>query len=264
MSARLFASDLLLVILLLLCGCRSFPAPLPNDQDFRIGEKYFLEGEFQGALTAYQRFITRTPHSSFQSYACYQMGLCYLAMTEYDRAIAQLNQALATVRAGPLKAQVFNALANASMAQTDYTNAVRYYQLALKQSRKEIRTDEVLFNLSMALMRDGQWTQAKQHLDELLNLKTAPPHLIEAARFRLFLPEGTFIVQLGKFRNRDNALQYLTELRETKDISASLEVIIVEGETFYYISAGKFSDWRGAKNLADQLQNKGIEAIVIP
>lgn len=253
------------ILILLLTGCRTLPTPpVPTDHEFQLAERYFLEGKFQKALTSYQSFERKYSSSTYLDYVYYQMGLCYLLTSKYDEAIIQLQKARQTARPALLKTRILMALGNTYLGQGDYPKATQYYQLALNQNPEETHQDEILFNLAIALMRDGQWPQGKQYLKKLLNLKFIQSHLIEAAKLRISLPENIFIVQLGKFQDQENALQYLTEIRETKDISATLKIILVEGKTFYCISAGSFSDWRRAKLLADKLQGKGVEAIVIP
>jgi tetratricopeptide (TPR) repeat protein len=269
-----------IIIIFILSSCFSAPRPasLPDDNDFRIGETYFLRGQFREALTYYQRYLTRYPRSPDEPYILCQMGLCTLDLSENDQALGYFQRAFETlqyyslgdpvrnnVEKLQLKARVLIGLGHAYSNKGDYAQAVPYYMKALKETRAELNDEATtLFNLATALMRSGDWSGSRKYLTELVGLKSAPERLIEAAQTRLALPEGIFIVQLGKYQDKDNALRYLNELKEEKDITAELKILLINGDFLYFVWAGSFPDWRPAQKLAEELQTKGIEALVIP
>lgn len=255
----------LFLIILVVSSCASTPAALPSNEDFRIGESCFLTGRFQKALDSYQQFLSDHAYSSHRAYTLCQAGLCALALGKNDQAIDYFQRALKTTREKPLKARVLVGLGNAYSGKENHLQAARYYSRALKETRNELNNEtELLFKLATVLMRGGKWAEGKKHLTALTKLKSAPPYLIEAAKTRLALPANTFVVQLGKFQEKDNALKYLKEFKVQKGISAELKVLLIDNELCYFVWAGSFPYWQPARELAQELQTKGIEAIMIP
>ncbi len=255
----------LFLIILVVSSCASTPAALPNNEDFRIGESCFLTGRFQKALDSYQQFLSGHTYSSHRAYTLCQMGLCALALGKNDQAIDYLQRSLKTTREKPLKARVLVGLGNAHSGKESYLQAARYYSRALKETRNELNNETaLLFKLATALMRGGKWAEGEKHLTELTKLKSTPRYLIEAAKTRLALPANTFVVQLGKFQEKDNALKCLEEFKARKGISTELKTLLIDDELCYFVWAGSFPYWQPARELAQELQAKGIEAIMIP
>jgi len=255
----------LFLIILVVSSCASTPAALPGNEDFRRGESCFLTGRFQEALDSYQRFLSGQAYSSHRVYTLCQVGLCALALGKNDQAIDHLRRALKTTREKPLKARVLVGLGNAYSGKENHLRAARYYSRALKETRNELNNETaLLFKLATALMRGGKWAEGKKHLTELTKLKSAPRYLIGAAKTRLALPANTFVVQLGKFQGKDNALKCLKEFKERKGVSAELRALSIDNELCYFVWAGSFPYWQPARELAQELQAKGIEAIMIP
>lgn len=255
----------LLLIILVLSSCSIALPPLPRNEAFREGETCFLTGRFQAALTAYQQFLTRRAYSPHRLYTLCQIGLCALALGQNDQAIDYFQQALKGARELHLKSRVLVGLGNAYSSKDDYSPAARYYLRALKETRAELSDKAtVLFKLATALMRSGHWSAGRKYLEELVQLKSAPDYLTEAAKTRLALPEDTFVVQLGKFQEKDNAFTCLNAFKNDKGIDAELKVFLIDGNFYYFIWAGTYPDWQPARQLVQELQARGIEAIMIP
>lgn len=244
-------------------GCAASPIVVPENPDFLLAEQGFLEADYLTAIKHYQRFLTAQPHSAYQADAYYRIGLCYLAEGEYDQALESLLQARTKATHKSLKGQIMAGIAQTYMCLKNYPEAARYYKRALSIARRELKTNEILFYLGIALMRSDRWREGSARLRELL--KTMPQGPLAApAQERLALPPDTFVVQLGKYRYKDNALKELERFRNEKDINATLKPILIKGEEFYFIWVGSFPDWQSAQKRADEIQGKGVDAIVLP
>lgn len=262
----------LLMISIISGGCLSTPPPLvvPKHPGFRLAEQSFLEGNHLTAIKHYQRFLKAQPYTPYQADIYYRLGLCYLAEGEYDQALEALFQARIKTTNSPLKGQIMAATAQTYMYQKDYPKAARYYKQALVIARQDLKSDEILFYLGIALMRlsadetdSDKWQEGAEYLKELV--KTMPKSSFTGPAWeRLSLPTQNFVVQLGKYRHKDNALKELRRFRYDKDINGTLKSLRIQGEEFHFIWVGNFSDWRSAKKKADEFQDKGVEAIVLP
>lgn len=262
MRSIVFLGCLFAVILI---GCPGLPprGPYPDDNNFKEAEEDFLVGNYQAALTHYEVFIQTYPNSSYRIDATYRMGLCYLGLGEYDKARETLSKALNIKPSPSLNAQILAAMARACLFKKEYIPAAGYYKKALDVQGNELPLDEIFFNLATALMRSGQWQEGIDYFKRLIN-QYPDSHFSEAAKERLYLPPNSFVVQLGRFESKENAQQALSELQRDKGIDASLKTLLIDGEEFYFIWAGRFSFWLEAFKKAEEIQAKGIDAIVIP
>jgi tetratricopeptide (TPR) repeat protein len=237
----------------------------PDDNDFNAAETGFLAGKFREASLSYQVFIAQREHAPYKPYVFCQLGICALALGENNQSIEHFNKALSGTKDPVLKVRILTGLGNAYSSKREYTQAVSYYKKALKDAREELSDEaNVLFKLATALMRSGDWGEARKYLNELIVSPAASDDLKETVAIRLALPEKTFIVQLGKFQDKDNAAQSLADFKQSKNIQTEIKVLLINSVSFYFIWAGTFPDWQSARQRADELQSQGIEALVIP
>ena len=248
-----------------LFGCNGIPprGPFPADKDLQEAEKYYLAGDFLQARPKYEAFIKNNPQSSHRGDARYRLGRSYFAEGYYEKALETFNQALAETPYPFIRAQIMASIAYVYIYKKDYLQAIHYYKTALATAPEELNRDEIFFNLGTALMRTRNWKEGAQYFQQLTK---EYPHsqLVELARERLSLAPNTFVVQLGKYRNKENALKEMEELKNGKEIKVSLKQMLIDGEEFWFIWAGSFSTWTAARKKADEIQEKGVDVIVVP
>ena len=248
-------------------GCGGIPAkngtPQPDDKNFQMAEQSFLQGDYVSASNFYQIFIKNNPRSAYLPESVYRTGLCQISLGEYDQAIATFQEVLGKARSEELRTQVLAGLGQTYMFKGAYEKSALYYQKALRGNTGTISLPEIYFNLGTALMRSGEWQKGNEYFRRLLKLTSEGP-LAESAQERLLLPKNIFTVQIAKYRDEKNAQKHLAELNEQKDINASIKIMLINGETFYFIWAGSFSNWDTAKQRAEELREKGIEAMIVP
>lgn len=275
MGGRLtFSSWIFILISVIGGGCTTpLPLPAPENADFLLAEESFHKANHRTAIIHYRRFLTAELQSSYRADAYYRTGQCYLAEGEYDQALKSLLRARASVTDKLLKTHIIATIAQTYMCLKNYSEAARYYKQALSIGREDLKTDEILFYLGIALMRlsDGKageadsrkWQEGRARLRELI--KTMPKSsLAVPAEERLALPSHTFVVQLGKYRHKNNALSELGRFKYDKDIQAMLKPLRIKGEQLYFIWVRGFTNWTSAQKKADEFQDKGVEAIVLP
>lgn len=251
--------------IIILIGCPGIPprGPYPEDINFKEADEDFLTGNYQSALSHYESFIQTYPASSYRVDALYRMGLCYLGLGQYDKAGETLSMALDKKPSASFKANILSALARVCLFKKEYAPAVIYYKKAMAIKENELPHDEIIFNLATALMRSGQWQEGTDYFKGLIN-QYPDSRFSGAAKERLYMPPNTFIVQLGRYENKENAQQALAELKTDKGIEASLKTMLIDTDELYFIWAGRFSSWADALKKAEEIQAKGVDVLIVP
>ncbi|MBI4835420.1 MAG: tetratricopeptide repeat protein [Planctomycetes bacterium] len=255
----------LLVIIFTASACPSVPkrGEYPSDNNFLEGDKSFYEGEYEAAITRYQAYLDNNSGSAFAGEAWMRMGLSRLALGDYDKALYDLLKAENKTKRTFLKAQVFGAIGRCYLFKREYEHAARYFKKVLSTGEGALPEDEVFFNLATALMRSGRWDDGINYFKRLIK-EHPESRYAEAAKERLYFPPNNFVVQISKYQDKENAEEEMKELSEGKEIKTSLKIMLIEGEQYYFIWAGSFSSWEEAFKKAEEVQAKGVEAIVVP
>ncbi len=71
-----------------------------------------------------------------------------------------------------------------------------------------------------------------------------------------------YTVQLGSYRNRDNAENYAASLRE-KGIEVNIVEALVKGHTYYRVWSGQFASLDKAKEHLAKLDSLGLKGNVV-
>jgi tetratricopeptide (TPR) repeat protein len=262
---RYLAIVCLLGIVFTASACPSLPkrGEYPSDNNFLEGDKSFYEGDFESAISYYQVYLNNNSDSAFAGEAWMRVGLSRLALSDYDKALNDLLKAEGKTKRSFLKAQVFGAIGRCYLFKREYEHAARYFKKALSADENALPKDEILFNLATALMRSGRWDEGINYFKRLIQSHPESRYA-EAAKERLYFPPNNFVVQLSKYQDKENAEEEIKELSEKKDIKTSLKIMLIGGEQYYFIWAGSFSSWEAAFKKAEEIQAKGVEAIVVP
>lgn len=269
----------LLVYLCILCACVAFYAgcatpplsPFPSDKSFQAAEEHFLNGNYAEAINLYQQFIIAQngKYSDYVPEAYYRMGVSCLASAKYEEAEKNLLEALDNPpyhNRPAFLTLTYQALAQAYQAQNKYRDAISYYRKTIAYNKGDLTPDYLYYNLGICLMRDDQYYEGRKNLELCLQNTEdeADDKLREHALERLSMPANIFTVQLGKFRIKENAANYADELKTDKGIIANVNIIVVEGTEYYYLWSGRFEVFDEARKAADKINEKGIEAVVVP
>ncbi|MBI4713339.1 MAG: tetratricopeptide repeat protein [Planctomycetes bacterium] len=263
-----------ILIICVICGygCPGIPPKedFPKNDNFHLAEKSFLSGDYATAINSYTTFLAADPHSPYKADAEYRIGLSHFALDNHEMALKWFNQALDGARYSWLKARILNSIAYLFLTQQDYQKAIKYYEDALKEDKSRLPLPDVYYNLGVILMRVNKWHQGKQYLQsalaECLKLKqkNSTGRLAESINERLSLPPDTFVVQLGKFADKDNAAEYQAELIREKGLTSSVNIIALDGRELYYVWAGSFPDYEQARTRVDEIRAMGLEAVILP
>ncbi|MFA5794128.1 MAG: tetratricopeptide repeat protein [Candidatus Brocadiia bacterium] len=253
------------LLVFILAGCRTTRLSYPDDQNFRMAEASFLKGEYQIAIDNYILFISGQPLSVYVSEAYYRTGISYLAMDNVKEALPYLKESLNRAKYTDLRTQVLNSLGFLYFVQQNYAEAIKHYELALKGNKAILPIAEVYYNTGVSFMRTNHWREGRKYIQLAKDAAGKNERIIsESATERLSLPPDTFVVQLGKFDNKDNAQAYQSEVLSEKGLKVTVNIILIEGNEFFYLWAGSFPTYQEAVARAEEIRECGLEAVVMP
>jgi len=259
------------VVSLFGCALNPLPSPFPASPDFKSAEENFLNGNYNEAIGFYQRFIAsqKEERTDYTAEANYRIGVSFLALGNHAEAEKYLTIALknpAHANRSSFYAQAYQALGQVCQAQDKYKQAVYNFRKAVKYNNGELPLGYLYYNLGVCLMRNDIYSEGKEFME--MSLKNtdvqSDEKLREHALERLAAPPHTFTVQLGKFKSKENAYNYQQELRQEKAVPAVVNIILIDGKEFYYVWSGRYDTFEQAQAEADKINDKGIEAVVVP
>lgn len=157
-------------------------------------------------------------------------------------------------------------IAKIFIGQEDFKNAFFYLNELINRYPNTELKDEVLFWSGIAYIETGNKTSGYQTLQELIKRY---PHSIWSSRARDLLPPGPspaakeyYTVQVGSFRNKENALKRVAELKE-KGFEARITEAVVMEKIHYRVWVGEFETQEEAKALVAKLDSLGIRGNVV-
>jgi tetratricopeptide (TPR) repeat protein len=260
----------IIILIVLTVGCKSMPPSVfPTNEYFRLAENSFLSANYPEAINYYQQFITSEKRTDYTAEAYYRIGVSYLALANYAESEKNLLIALkkpSRDNRRSFEVLTYHALAQLYQAQDKYKQAINYYRKVLKNNDNELSLPDIYYNLGISLMRNNKYAEGKKYLQLCLDgIDTeSDDKLREHVTERLAMPPDTFTVQLGKYSIQENAVNYQTELQQEKGVSAEVNIILIDSKEFYYVWNGRYDTFEEAKKEADKLNEKGIEAVVVP
>ena len=205
-----------------------------NETHPRIAEAFYYLGRLSlnpdSSLFYYQKVIKNYPQSRFADLSYLEIAKTNITLKNYKNAIVTLNE-------------------------------------MLRQFPESDSKDEALFWLGVAYISSGDDKQGKAVLD---NLKSSYPKSIWSDRAKTIVPDRPvnppskeyFTVQVGSYRNQDNAEKYVQDLK-AKGLTVQIVQAIVMGNTYYRVWVGQFKTIEEAKAHAQKLDSLGIKGNVV-
>ena len=207
---------------------------IKNENNPRIAEAYYYLGRLSimpdSALSYYVKVINDYPQSRYADISYLEIAKSNIAREKYKNAVITLNELLRKFPDTNLK-------------------------------------DEVLFWLGVSYISNGQ---EKQGISILKNLKDTYPKSVWSERTTSIIPtkevpevtKEYFTIQVGSYRNRSNAENYVEEMKKNGFDTQIVEAL-VKGNTYYRVWVGKFSTIEQAKAFSLKLDSLGIKGNVV-
>lgn len=197
----------------------------------RIAEVYYYLGRLtihpDSSLNYYRRIIVSHPQSRFADIAYLEIAKIYVARTKYADAIVTLNELLKNYPETPVR-------------------------------------EEAMFWNGVSYLSDGQEETGRKILQDLL---ARYPKSVFRERIERILPRTTaetecYTVQVGSFKNADNAAQHVQKLKE-QGIEGRVVEALVKNNTYYRVWIGRFDTVEEAKTYQAKLESRGIKGSVV-
>lgn len=166
---------------------------LADESGVGLVEALYLDSQYDEAVDACQRFVTRWPNSPHRERAEFFGGLSTMAQEDYAGAADRYQAQLERFPKGPFAEQTSLLLAQCHHHNKAVREAIRQYRNVLKQAGSRYIPD-ALHGLGTLLRREGNASEAGEVLDQLLK-RFPDSSLSDSARFqrgRAFFDEGAY------------------------------------------------------------------------
>lgn len=158
-------------------------------------------------------------------------------------------------------------IAKINIARSKYTNAVVTLSELLRKYPETNSKDEILFWLGVSYINSGK---EKEGTDVLRDLRTRFPKSVWSERAANMIPtkkspetrDEYFTIQVGSYRNRENAEKHAEDLRK-RELDIRIVEALVKGATYYRVWVGKFDTAEQAKTFSLKLDSLGIKGNVV-
>jgi TolA-binding protein len=211
-----------------------FNEVVKNENTPRIAEAYYYLGRLSlapdSAISYYRRVIVSYPQSRYADISHLEIAKINIARKDYENAILTLSELLR-----------------------------KFPDTGVK--------DEALFWLGVSYISGGQKEQGQTILTRL---RTDYPKSVWSERALNIVPSGEtpgikteyYTIQVGSYRNKENAEVYASELH---DAGYTVQVVeaSVKGNIYYRVWVGKYSTLEEAKAFSEKLKASGIKGNVV-
>lgn len=157
-------------------------------------------------------------------------------------------------------------IAKIHIARHNYMSSILTLNGLLEKYPDTDVKDEVLFWLGVSYMSNDQ---EEQGVSVIKQLRTTYPKSIWSERAANVLPEAPgqtkkpyFTVQVGSYRNKDNAQRHAAEMRE-QGFDTEVVEALVKGTTYFRVWVGSFPTMEQAKAFSLKLDSLGIKGNVV-
>ncbi|MGB9720954.1 MAG: SPOR domain-containing protein [bacterium] len=197
----------------------------------RIAEVYYYLARLtvnpDSSIGFYQRIINNYPQSRYADIAYLEIAKIAIAREDYKGALVTLNE-----------------------LNRNYPNS------DLKE--------EILFWTGIANIETGNKDKGYKTLQELMNTF---PKSVWASRAKNLIPSSPpakeyYTIQVGSFKNRDNAEKKLEELKAKGHDGKIVEATVMD-KLYFRVWVGEFETMEQAKSVAAKLDSLGIKGNVV-
>lgn len=158
-------------------------------------------------------------------------------------------------------------IAKSHISLKNYQNAIITLTELLRKYPDTNLHDEIMFWLGVSYMSSGKEEEGVSILKDLR--KTYPKSLWSERALTIIPSKDTpdktkeyYTVQVGSYRNKNNADNYASEIR-AKGYSVQIVEALVKGNTYFRVWVGKFTTIEQAKTFSKELESLDIKGNVV-
>ncbi|MBI4578487.1 MAG: SPOR domain-containing protein, partial [Planctomycetes bacterium] len=225
------------VSLLLAGGCATLP---PNERQALIeASRQYARGDVSSAQRTAERIIRDYGQAAEIAEVYYLRGLCRFSNGQDRTAGDDFERAISRSKRSDLTAQCTASLAAIAYRRGDFKRAADLYRESVGQLRDVPPTDVILYCAGVAMRRAGDWHNANFQFARILNRFRDRPIAADARRAAAWR-HPYFAIQLGAYRDRDNAAKLVQSMRQ-QGFDASQEYLPRNGESLWIVTTGHYS-----------------------
>ncbi len=153
----------------------------------------------------------------------------------------------------------------------DYTSAITSYEAVIGANPSNKNLSIVYYRLGQCYNQARDNAKAHQYFDKV---KRASPLSFEARTFPVPVnledenscgaPKGYYSVQLGAFKTKTNAENFLSELSKKSYGECYIETLESSDMTLYKVRVGRYASRSKAEGLAARLKDDGYKTKICP
>ena len=243
-----------------LVGC----GPLPPEavRQLQQGQRHYESGQYTEAVKAMDRFLAGWAATDAAAEAYYIRGQSYLKLDQPQRCRADLERVLAGCKRADLCASAHVALGSMDWAAGRESAAIDHYRQALPELPDRSPKDIVLYRLGVGLQKAGQWSQARQHLAELVGGYPTSP-VAAGARLRFSWTYEYFTIQVGAYGSSSGATREIERLRQA-GLPAEKRLDSRSGRPLHAVRVGHYATYAEAERNLPRVRQVAADAIIVP
>lgn len=222
-------------------------------------EKAFIKGDYEGAVTIANDYLTRRVKSD-DKLQCL-MGRALLKLNRFEEARDHFSKVINESESDKFLDEAYIGLANSYYLENDYINAKEYYERVIRYFPDSDNLAIVYCRLGECYSKLGDGSASKGYYDKLVKLY--PDSLEAKLLVREDLGFVIYSVQVGSFSRWGNAKKLCDELKN-KGFDSNIFTVIFENERFYRVRVGQYGSLGEAEDMARTLQNKGYDVKIYP
>jgi len=248
------------LVMVLAAGCTEMG---PTEKRLlREADQMYRSGNVTGAATRCDRLIQNFGDANEIAEAYYIRGLCRARSRQVKAAIDDFQAATRKSKRDDLTALSRASCGSLAYQLGDWDAAHRHLSEALPDLPASPPKDELLYTAGMAAQRAGEWEDASRWFREIIHRFGNRPIATEARRMAQWR-HPYFAVQLGVFRNSNNAAEFVRKMREQR-VDAVQENLPRGGEAVWVVMAGRYRTYADARRGLEQLRRIQRGAFIIP
>ena len=256
----LWRAAILMVLPGLLAGCAHFG---PQERvTLAQASQLYSSGEITSATVRLDRLIADFGGAAEIGEAYYLRGLCRAQARQSRPAVEDFQQALRKSKRHDVKTRALVSLGTLAYRRGDWAEAAEWYGEALPRLANKPPKDEILYCTGIALQRIGRWRESARRFADILHKFRGRPIAAEARRMAMWRHDY-YAIQLGAFRDSDNAARAVYDWRERR-VDAVQENLRRQGEALWVVMTGRYRTYAEATAGLQRIRKLEPTAHIIP
>jgi outer membrane protein assembly factor BamD (BamD/ComL family) len=225
-------------------------------------EAAIIGEDYSRAKSLCEELMANYPEAAQVNDAKYYLGLSELRLNNFDQAKAIFESLVKELPQGPLSDK-------ANLGLIDVANLSEHYEQALEQAKAFLAAQPQTSSLSLVYLKMARsnlklarWDEARKLLNKIL--QEFPQSMEFHTAIQLLEEKQYYTVQVGAFLDRERADRLSRELQDKDEYSYIVETVDAQGNKFFRVRVGKFSQLSEAKDLKQKMSGQGFPTLIYP